>query len=81
MTLREYIDAHGHGTIMRLVREAGVAASTIYDHLHGKPIRSYPTAERIAAATGGAVTITDLCATPPVVPASPSAPTPEPEAE
>lgn len=65
MTLREYIDQAGHGVVMRLVRESGVAASTIYDHLKsGKPLRSYPAAKKLSDATGGAVTIEDLCELP-----------------
>jgi hypothetical protein len=64
MRLREYIDTAGHGEISRIVRAAGVAASTLHDVLNGKPIRRYETAKKIAAATGGKVTVEELCEAP-----------------
>lgn len=61
MRLREYLDAAGHGEISRLVRAAGVAGSTIHDVLNGKPIKRYETAKRISEATGGKVSVAELC--------------------
>jgi hypothetical protein len=61
MRLREYLEAAGHGEISRLVRTAGVAGSTIHDVLNGKPIKKYETAKRISDATGGRVTVAELC--------------------
>lgn len=61
MRLREYIEAAGHGEISRLVRAANVAGSTIHDHLNGRPIRKYETAKRISDATGGKVSVAELC--------------------
>lgn len=64
MRLQQWLEQEGRGEVSRLVRVANVAASTIYDHLGGKPIRLYDVAKRISDATGGTVSIPDLCEEP-----------------
>ena len=61
MRLREYIDTKGRGEISRIVRVAGVAGTTVHDALNGNPVARYETAKRISDATGGAVSIAELC--------------------
>ena len=61
MKLSDYLEAKPRGEAMRLQREACVSASTIYDHLNGRPIAKYDVAKRLSDATGGEVTIADLC--------------------
>lgn len=70
MRLREYVDTRGRGEISRIVRVAEVAGTTVHDALNGHPIARYDTAKRISEATGGAVSIPELC--------EPSAPIPAP---
>lgn len=61
MTLHDYIEAQGAGTISRLMRTTGCAATTLHGVLDGAPIARYELAKRIADATGGAVTVHELC--------------------
>ena len=61
MRLREYVDAKGRGEITRIVRVAEVANTTVHDALKGHAIARYDTAKRISEATGGLVSIEELC--------------------
>lgn len=61
MLLAEYIaQQEGAGAISKLVRDAGVANSTIHDILNGHRLSRLDTAEKISKATGGKVTVADL---------------------
>jgi len=64
MRLADWIEREGRGAISRLVRETGCAASTFHTHINGKPIAEYQTAKRISEATGGEVSIEELCEPP-----------------
>lgn len=55
MTLREYVLAEGRGVISRMVRESGVANSTIHACLRGERVAKLETATRISRATKGKV--------------------------
>lgn len=55
--------------MVRLVRETGLAQRTIYAIRDGENRPRYATAKKISEATGGAVTIEDLCEPQPEVPA------------
>lgn len=61
MTLHDYIEAQGAGTISRLMRTTGCAATTLHGVLDGAPIARYELAKRISDATGGVVTVAELC--------------------
>ena len=62
MRLREWVKAEGHGAIAELARRAGVSASFLSTLVSEKRVViEYPTAQRISDATGGAVSIEELC--------------------
>lgn len=61
MLLKDWIIREGRGAASRLVRETGLAASTIDYAVRGEPISKYDTAKRISVATGGDVSIEELC--------------------
>lgn len=50
------------GRGLKTARVAGVGTTTIYQLVRGVPLRRYDVARRISAATGGAVSIEELCA-------------------
>lgn len=73
----------GRGEISRIVRETGLAFTTVQRAAtHGKLIEVYDCAKRISDATGGVVSVKELCE--PVVLAeledAPTQPVPRPEA-
>ncbi len=61
MQLSHWIKREGRGAITRICRESGVAYSTIYTAYRGQRIGRYATAKAISDATGGEVTVEDLC--------------------
>lgn len=61
MTLHEWIAAKGAGEISRLVRETGCAGTTFHDVLNGHALKRYDIAKKISDATGGKVSVADLC--------------------
>ena len=68
MTLYEWIETQPAGVITRLARAADCANSTIHDIVNGKPLRKFDLAERVSAATGGAVSAVELCTADPLGP-------------
>lgn len=62
MQLSQWVKREGRGAITRICRESGVAYSTIYTAYRGQRIGRYATARAISDATGGEVTVDDLCA-------------------
>lgn len=65
MRFDEWIRTQPHGTMKRLEHEMRVGYTTLQRLRAGERIRRYDIARRISDATGGAVTITDLCETAP----------------
>ena len=61
MHLDEYIARQGHGAKARLSRDTGLDYTTIFKAAQRKPIGRYATARRISLATGGEVSIDELC--------------------
>jgi AcrR family transcriptional regulator len=60
MTLREFFDTH-EVTTQALADEAGVSRATVRNALAGMLISRYETARRVSVATGGVVTVQELC--------------------
>jgi len=61
MRLRDWVKARGEGELTRLAREADVAYSTVCNICKGTTrLPRVSTAERLSAATWGAVTVEDL---------------------
>jgi hypothetical protein len=61
MRFREWVDTQPKGTMTRIQRETGLGYTTIMRARRGEPIAHYETAKRISDATGGEVTVEELC--------------------
>jgi hypothetical protein len=65
MKLKEWIDRQPGDTrtevYARLAEESGVSLQTISSVDRGMLLKSYPRAKAISEATGGAVTVEELC--------------------
>lgn len=61
MKLSKWLEARGRGAAAQLARDAEVDYSTIHRVKGGEILKDYMTAKRIADATGGEVTVKDLC--------------------
>jgi DNA-binding phage protein len=61
MRFKEWLSTQPHGTMMRICRDTGLGLRTIYAVRDGVNTPRFATAKRISEATGGAVTIEDLC--------------------
>lgn len=62
MLLRDWAKREGYGSLTRIFRNSGVAYSTVYNAYLGKRVGRYATAKAISDATGGEVTVDELCA-------------------
>lgn len=60
MTLREFFEQYD-ATTRSLAEAAGVSRATVHNARRGMRISKYETARRISAATGGQVTVAELC--------------------
>lgn len=67
MRLRDWLDADANRTIQQLARDADIAYPTAWKASQGKPV-TYGVAKRLSAATGGEVSIDELCEPPPAEP-------------
>jgi hypothetical protein len=65
MQLHDWITAQPRGAITRLHTRTGIAYATLHKSYRGKRVR-YATAVRISTATGGAVSIAELCEPSPI---------------
>ena len=67
MRLKEYLDSKPRGELARLQERSGVTYGTIWNLANkpGEVLKTYDTAKRLSDATGGAVTIAELCELPP----------------
>lgn len=61
MLLSQWIQRQGHGAITRLASATGLNYTTVFYPCHGDPVKTYDVAKRISAATGGLVSIEELC--------------------
>jgi len=61
MRLDEWIAQRPAGELSRLQRATRLAYTTVFAIAHGQQTPRYATAKRISDATGGEVTIADLC--------------------
>lgn len=61
MRLAAYVEAQGHGAVKDLAAKAGVSRPTIFKAIQGEPIGRWDVARRISEATGGQVSIRELC--------------------
>jgi hypothetical protein len=69
MRLREWVENRGRGELVRLMHATRVAYTTLHKLANDQNTARYPTAKKISAATGGAVSIAELCELPPPPPA------------
>lgn len=64
MRFPDWVEKQERGTLKRIERQHGVAYMTLMRASQGKAV-SYPIAEKLSAATGGEVSIAELCDPPP----------------
>lgn len=60
MDLRTWAEKRGRGALSEIQGKTGIAYSTIHRAFRGRPVQ-YSTAAAISLATGGEVTIAELC--------------------
>lgn len=65
MRLSEWVTTRGKGELARLTRVTGLSYPTVHGLANGRHRARYATAKLISAATGGAVSIVELCELPP----------------
>jgi hypothetical protein len=61
MTFAEWVKDQPYGVMKRLEREHGFGYQTLSRVKRGERLKRYDIARRLSAATGGAVSIADLC--------------------
>lgn len=61
MRLHEYFEKKGSKTPQEIAEESGVSYTTVKSARRGMAIKLYDVAQRISAATGGKVTVRELC--------------------
>lgn len=61
MHLDEYLARGGRGTLERLREKTNLAYTTLYRAKRREPIKTWETAKTISVATGGVVTVQELC--------------------
>lgn len=61
MRLADWIGEQPRGALSRLQREVGIAWPSMYAIYSGEATPRYETARKISLATGGAVSIPELC--------------------
>lgn len=64
MRLREWVERRGRGELTRLQLQTRVAYATLHKLASDANVATYATAKKISAATGGAVSIAELCELP-----------------
>jgi hypothetical protein len=64
MRLRTWVKRAGKGEIARIAHVTGASYRTVHELARDKRKASYATAKLVSAATGGAVSITELCELP-----------------
>lgn len=61
MTFEEYLKTQPIGRMKQIEREYGVGYTTLHRAKIGEPMRLYRVARKISDATGGLVSVTELC--------------------
>jgi hypothetical protein len=61
MKLAQWVRSQGHGEVARLARVTELGYNTIAYLARGKHVATYANAALISAATGGSVSIAELC--------------------
>lgn len=61
MKLKKWLEREGSGALSRVSRDTGLAYTTVFDVAHGRRSARYATAKLISAATGGEVSIAEIC--------------------
>lgn len=61
MYFDKWLDTQPRGTQARIYREYGVSFAIMWRAQKRDPIKSYKTAKTLSQATGGKVSITELC--------------------
>jgi hypothetical protein len=61
MHLDEYVAREGRGTLERLRDQTKLAYTTLYRAKRREPIKTWEAAKAISIATGGVVSIPELC--------------------
>lgn len=64
MRMPEYIKDKPRGEKARLARVSGLAYGTVHNVCNGELLKTYDAAEKLSAATGGVVSIDELCKPP-----------------
>lgn len=64
MTLREWLNEKGPGAMTRLARDSGVSEQTLRAVARGLRMNRFDKANAVSIATGGLVTLDDLCGDP-----------------
>lgn len=81
MRLKQWVAQQGRGELTRLQHETKIAYSTLSLLASDHHVARYPTAVAISKATGGAVSIAELCELPqpPALSKAPDRPRPRPK--
>lgn len=61
MDFKTWAEAQSHGVLKRIERETGVGYTTLHRLKRGDRLDSYALAEKVSEATGGEVSIAELC--------------------
>ena len=61
MRMPDYIKDKPRGEMARLSRESGLAYGTVLNVCNGELLKTYETAKKLSEATGGVVSIAELC--------------------
>ncbi len=61
MTLNEFVEKKGSPTLQELAETAEVSYTTLKSVRRGMRLKKYDVAKRVSEATGGKVTIKELC--------------------
>jgi hypothetical protein len=61
MRLSEWIHKHGRGAMAALSRDSGLSYITVFRASRGRSIKTYATAKALSDATGGDVSVQELC--------------------
>jgi hypothetical protein len=64
MRFPDWVEAQEKGALKRIERETGVGYTTLMRLRAGEAISRYDVAEKISKATGGAVSIQEICKAP-----------------
>ncbi len=61
MDFPTWVQSQPRGVLKRIERDCGIGYTTLHRLKRGARLDSYDLAKRLSAATGGEVTIDDLC--------------------